>query len=542
MKLSCKKLLVAFAFAAAFSLVSTASLNARPYLSTSEMQPLSFADAIQNLQKQAIKVQDPLASIALNSIYKTMKQFSKGQIEQMDYESLFLLLDDGIAKCSGTPTGTVLRDLKRLVCKLSTAKGATDLHTESAINSVPMTIVQPGKYTVTRDLVYNGTGDAISIAANNVTIEFANHSLHVADPQATGIFATSIKGVTITNALISGSQQSTNFASSAIEFEDVRKSKIDNVYTENTFKGIFLVNSADATVINSHHTNHAIGIASLQSNKMLFDGCYIVCSPTSVFSGMAFAGFNDLNIQNCSVENMDATPGCDGILLSSGSAGLIEHVVINTKTSSQRNYTPAAIHVGLSSESIACSNITIRDALVQNQNDIGLFIDMGTNCHVENCQVSQSKLANIKLDSATVCTIAHNDVNNSFGRGIELTMNASNNSISSNQVKNNATGIRIAQGAKGNHVENNYSSGNTKYGIVNSEISTILKFNSSCNNAIDCSGPTALFPQHGPGARSQLPGSNLCCELAPSKQKKQEAKRKPKPRVKPVKKDAPKTK
>ena len=45
------------------------------------------------------------------------------------------------------------------------------------ISSVPYTITQPGFYFLTGNLTYNGAGNAITVSANNVTLDLMGFSL-----------------------------------------------------------------------------------------------------------------------------------------------------------------------------------------------------------------------------------------------------------------------------------------------------------------------------------------------------------------------------
>ena len=74
------------------------------------------------------------------------------------------------------------------------------------ITSVPYTITQPGFYFLTGNLTYNGTGNAITVSANNVTLDLMGFSLSYTGSaaQPNGIFMTGRSNVEIRNGSIIG--------------------------------------------------------------------------------------------------------------------------------------------------------------------------------------------------------------------------------------------------------------------------------------------------------------------------------------------------
>lgn len=76
------------------------------------------------------------------------------------------------------------RDSKRDHCR----KNKCDCK-PTPISCVPITITESGRYCVTRNLIYEeaGAGAAITIAADDVSIDFNSHSLLLKDGAATGV-------------------------------------------------------------------------------------------------------------------------------------------------------------------------------------------------------------------------------------------------------------------------------------------------------------------------------------------------------------------
>ena len=74
------------------------------------------------------------------------------------------------------------------------------------ITSVPYTIFTPGFYYLDRNLVYSGNGNAITIEADNVTLDLMGYSLNYTGPanEPNGIYMLGRKNVEIRNGSISG--------------------------------------------------------------------------------------------------------------------------------------------------------------------------------------------------------------------------------------------------------------------------------------------------------------------------------------------------
>ncbi len=125
-----------------------------------------------------------------------------------------------------------------------------------AISEVPVVISQPGKYCVTQDLVYNGSLAAITVTANNVSINFYNHSLTLTNENAQGIFVQNASEFTLENDIIQGSSLFQTDTSAAIYLSNVSKAHLVNLYTMNTTKGIWIQNSSDVLIERSFLEAH----------------------------------------------------------------------------------------------------------------------------------------------------------------------------------------------------------------------------------------------------------------------------------------------
>lgn len=450
------------------------------------------------------------------------------------------------------------------------------------ISRVPYTITESGKYCVRRDLTYTGTGNAIIVEADNVTINFANHSLFLESPGATGIFAVDVEELTILNDKISTPAVSTFASSNAIHLINVVKARIDNIFTENTNIGVNIETSRDVFVTNSHHVNHvgsltAAGIyingsADVKVDNSVFEGnsgldqigapgVFILAESvnTSVtnskfsnidigifipvassillqnievtsFSGAAFNGIqigtndgdvNDIILQNVTVRNTTALPGYDGISATAASGLLFDTVIIDTNTSFLDDvvaYLPAALHFGCNTGNGGCepgvptSNAILRNVLIQNNNDVGFFIEFGENIVFEDGNITGSNDQNVLFDQAFGSTIKDSYIGDSEGDGILVRTGSIDNSILNNTVAANVNGIIVDDGAIRIHLQGNNVYGNSSTGIrvplvVSGPAETY--FNTSCNNGgTNCINVT---PSQAPGDSPAVAGSNICC-------------------------------
>lgn len=241
------------------------------------------------------------------------------------------------------------------------------------ISRVPVTISRSGKYCVNRDLTYTGTGAAITVVADNVTINFANHSLFLTDPAAVGVLATDVDEFTLLNDKISLNQISNLESSNAIYLVQVSKAKIDNVFTENTFRGIRLENSNDVIITNTHHKNHVggdntptiplggIAVEIGDSNGVKLDNTYIEgSSGENQFPAVAVdvRTSHDVIISNQKHENVDQS-----IFISRLSTGVIVENL-------QANLNPFAfysgIQIGAANDTAPVQDIIVRNATITN--------------------------------------------------------------------------------------------------------------------------------------------------------------------------------
>ncbi len=265
------------------------------------------------------------------------------------------------------------------------------------IRRVPITITRSGKYCVTRDLTYDGAGAAITIAADNVTINFANHNLFLTDPAAEGILAVDVEELTILNDKISTGSVSNIQSSNAIHLIGVSKARIDNVFTENTFDGINIETSNDVTVTNSHHKNHVGGFFDTEGGNPSGSGIEIRGSVGVTIDNAYFEGssgenqFSDssITIANASssinITNTKHNFVSDAIFVAQGSSGILVENLTAT-------FDPLAFYSGISvggaNDEIPTNDLIFRNVTLTHLNAFegwdGVNIGIATGIIFEN--------------------------------------------------------------------------------------------------------------------------------------------------------------
>ncbi len=198
------------------------------------------------------------------------------------------------------------------------------------ICNVPVVIDRPGKWFAKKELVYGGSGAAIIIAVDGVSIDFLNHDLVLTDPAATGILAQGVREIVIKNDAITTPTQSDISTSNAILLHNCEKVTIENIFTSNTFGGVGIDNSSsDIHFSNCHFKNHTGGsngngaaVYGLNSAAISFDGCTFegtTGNPLTTSQCVFLETTSNVRISSCIFNNCDtalqALNNAQGILL-----------------------------------------------------------------------------------------------------------------------------------------------------------------------------------------------------------------------------------
>ncbi|MBS0636558.1 MAG: right-handed parallel beta-helix repeat-containing protein [Verrucomicrobia bacterium] len=421
MKCNVSKIMYRAVYLAALSTFSFGSVSAAAAVNqrnVKNVNPALLKDPVDHFQAYIGQLKNQEDIRFLNSIHKAVSTVLKSSKQTEQFLDVFSLLDKALEKYSSTSAANSattcrhLSGLKRYVAKayanLSHVRQSSGSHSQKChqlscaqdtpIDMVPVTLTKPGKYCVTKELVYRGSGDAITIAASNVTINFKNHDLSLRNPAATGIFAGNVSEITILNdkiALVTGPATDT---SAAILFDTVTKGRIDNVFTENTFIGVHIMGSNDVALKNSHHKDHTSSFSSssltptavrvFNSTAVAIDGIAVegnsgIVNPYST-TGIEFNG----GCRGCSLTNSKIIES-DGPLLAFEIDGLqIENCLFSNSAGSSPI---GASTIQLGNSDGPANDINIANSSFINEfggpNVIGLWLLSGSGCTIDNCIV-----------------------------------------------------------------------------------------------------------------------------------------------------------
>lgn len=281
----------------------------------------------------------------------------------------------------------------------------------NAINSVPVVINQPGKYCVVRDLVYNGPNTAITVAADNVTINFQNHSLTLTNANAQGILAQDVSEFTLENDIIAGSAVFQTNTSVAIHLDNVQKATLSDLYTKNTTTGIWVEDSTDIQIQNcllENHESSPVGLGALPSQ--LSNGAAIWISDSngvsidrSVFQALDAVNISDTrsntalvvddSSENIAVSNCDFQNWLSTIYATSVDGLLVDHCQVIA-----HRYSPAQfVQLGDCQEAGEANDVIIRNSIFRKEPNEAPFFDgllfiAGSGCLLENVIVDATCL------------------------------------------------------------------------------------------------------------------------------------------------------
>lgn len=277
------------------------------------------------------------------------------------------------------------------------------------ICEVPVVIDEPGKYCVTCDLVYDGTGAAITVHANNVQINFQNHSLELKNCAAQGVLAENVREFTLLNDIIESSQMCLSTTSAAVHLLNVDKATIDNIYTKNTSKGVWVENSEDVRIQFSHFEAHegppahvlqctpttqgagdgaAVWISG--STGVTVDSSSFVGSPV-VANSASFGVHIEAASKNITLTNDTFTDWVSSINATDVQGFLVDHCVAIASPNSTVN----VMQLG------TCNSGSANDVIVSNSSFIypgnnmavdGILLASGSGCLLENILVETHSL------------------------------------------------------------------------------------------------------------------------------------------------------
>lgn len=412
------------------------------------------------------------------------------------------------------------------------------------ISFVPFIIALPGEYCLIQDLTYTGNGAAITVLADNVTINFENHRLNLTDILAKGIRADNVDNITINQADIRLPQDVRSFdvSSSAIFLNGVSHGLINGGYFLHTGVAVALNDSNDIKLLNvfsedmgqSHHTivgtNGVVidgAVSTNLVNDLLLGGIFVDEARNFVFKNsqlinvdiflLSGVGFIIENIENI-IDDPNYTftnfqlgsteiPVASDVRVSNSifrrdnaqvasnltSFGGFNGVIIEDSIL-EYNYTgdPVNNFAGIFNivPNIAdANNIVIRNNIGRGNAFNAVFIgnftgtSIANSILIENNQLSGSSDDAIFVAQANNWVIAKNQITGAANNGINVDSDATNGAILKNVITGNAgNGIFLNAGIENNLVQNNKVFGNGG-GIVDNG-TNVVENNTVFNNLL----------------------------------------------------------
>ncbi len=275
------------------------------------------------------------------------------------------------------------------------------------ICTVPVVLNESGKYCVTCDLVYTGNGAAITVAADNVSINFHNHSLTLTNCGAQGVLAENVNEFTLENDIIENSTICTSETSAAVHLNNVNKATINNIYTKNTTKGVWIENSIDVLLqysqFDSHEgevevvfpspatlagTGNGAGVWVANSKGVTIEYCTFVGADLEFAPDRTAFGLHiEATSENITVTNSTFTNLLGSIHALSVNGLLIDHCVAVASVNSSLN----VAQFGSCDEGDEANDVIVRDSSFIYKGSVdgvdGLLFVGGSGCLLENLMV-----------------------------------------------------------------------------------------------------------------------------------------------------------
>ena len=294
---------------------------------------------------------------------------------------------------TGGKTGSCCEKLRHELCQL---KPCGDQH---VIEKVPAVVDKPGKWCVKNNLEFTGTGSAITVTANNVTLNFGDHNLLIPSEGAVGIFANGVSELVILNDKISSPTVSTDPTVIAIHLLNCDKVTVDNVFTQNTFHGIFAENSTDVFITRSRFKDHVGGLETddTLSNGVKASGSTAVVIEESTFSG----GGANPGITN-QTEGIQFNNGCTNCRVSNCQFSLVDEgifarqtdgLIIENNTFEATLETPFALIQTGTVGDFACNDVIIRNCTFNSNGSFaggGIVLLNGANNLIEDVTINSN--------------------------------------------------------------------------------------------------------------------------------------------------------
>jgi len=368
---------------------------------------------------------------------------------------------------------------------------------------IPFTITKSGEYELTENVSLSGSGNAITIKANNVKLNLGSFSITLTNPAANGVLVEGCSEFVIESDSIHNTS-SGNQTGCGILVRNVQKGLISGVFTKNHADGLRIKNSSDIRVQSSGFSHaKSNGASVINSKNVVFDACVFDgskhgltfsganqdCSvlhsmfPSSKFTNLLVQQMSGMLVQDCSFSEVDGnskkpslvqfgdkdpTQTCKDVILKNctivnkstntapeglgiyqGSGFLVESCVIDTTNVGQD---PAAdlsgIHISNPGLGTIASNVIVRNCVIQGSPTDGIYPDTGpgggagsSGVLIEGCLVSGALKDGIFLAGTSASTVRDCTVVNNGTNGIFLGETCVSNAVVGNTVASNGFAI-----------------------------------------------------------------------------------------------------
>ncbi|MEM3654348.1 MAG: NosD domain-containing protein [Candidatus Micrarchaeia archaeon] len=296
-------------------------------------------------------------------------------------------------------------------------------------------------YTMTSDLPCSGT--ALTIGADNITLDCQGHTIETIDGNGKGIYLNGRNNVTIKNCIIDGNYSGTSsYYIYGIHAQYSNNLSIQNNTLFDNFNGIFLEYTTNSNITEnnaSNNGNYGIFLQQQCNNNIISDNY-----ASNNYYGNIFIAWNS---QNNQIINNEVSLGMSGIL-------------------SQYNI----------------DNVTIANNTIASINGNGIDLYGVTNSYITNNNASGNSANGIYSSSSSSVLFENNELNSNY-RGLWL-MQTTNSNITNNTLAgNNEVGIRVESNSNYNRFfDNSILGGTAGFHIYSSSFNTIFNNNISSNS------------------------------------------------------------
>jgi len=362
---------------------------------------------------------------------------------------------------------------------------------------IPAVIKHSGEYILASSICYSGCNTAITVEADNVKLNLRNCTIHLENPNATGIaIHDSCEVIVEGDAIINTCHRPQ--CGTGIHVCKSRDVTLDHVLTKHHHNGLLISESCNVSVLRSEfsHPTHANATVQCSVNvsfdDCVFDGskhygvvfsgqnrdCRIINSdfPNAHFTNLLVQEIHGMIVDKCMFTNICGDcekpalvqfgdkeckqsvrdvlftnctiinkPPCDGnhhpegLYLMHATGVLVDSCIVdidNEGTCQEHNR--SAIHVGSGCEEHFGDSITIRNTICEGHAMNGIHLDVHSrNIVVDNCLTSNALKNGILLQGTHASVIKNSTITSNGTNGIYIGKESKDNALLYNVASHN---------------------------------------------------------------------------------------------------------